>query len=691
MLSWAQQRPWQQLQQPTVVAVAAQFKTPPPEFGATVTWGWNGAITPQSISRDLDSLHARGVQAVTIEAGYDMGAAYLSTGWFELVKEAVNQAKRRNMRVWIIDEGKYPSGFAGGKFSAEKPELRMQGLATKTIKLAAGETFSQPMSARILGALAINTDDKSSQVLPIKGRKLTWKAPAGNWQVLLVLHKFRTSVTRAANNATHGKDTLNSLCDYLNPAATRQFLEFTHVQYQKYIGDEFGQTVLGFRGDEPDYGFIPWTPALPAEFRRRKGYDITPYIASFFAPQPTYEQRRAKADFWDVWSDLFRDNFFKVQADWCAAHHLEYFVHLNHEEKMMELVRSEGDFFKDMRYVQIPGVDAIWSQIWPDKVADFPKLASSAAHLFGRPRSFSESFAAYSPAPTVAQAQWVIDHQLVRGINLFELMYAGGSAATGKMGLSKYLAAPEFPALAAYLNRACYLLAQGSPATQIALYHPTPSLWLGDEEANQSTLAIAQQLLEHQRDFDFVDDYSLATGLTAGKGELKNVSGQSYRTVLIPSVSVLSKEVLARLRAFAQGGGQVIFLGKEPTLVAGSNYLKASSATALTWAVREPSGQLTPAVLAALPRADVTLDQPTPAVKYLHRRWQNADLYFFFNEGEQPVTRQLTVSGLGQAQLWDAANGTITNMAEARSGQEALTLPLQLAPHQTRFIVLTRP
>ena len=61
-------------------------------------------------------------------------------------------------------------------------------------------------------------------------------------------------------------------------------------------------------------------------------------------------------------------------------------VHIDHEDKLMDLARTEGDYFKDMRYVAIPGVDAIWNQIWYDKIADFPKIASSAAHMFGRPR-----------------------------------------------------------------------------------------------------------------------------------------------------------------------------------------------------------------------------------------------------------------------------------------------------------------
>src|ERR1035441_8063591 len=81
---------------------------------------------------------------------------------------------------------------------------------------------------------------------------------------------------------------------------------------------------------------------------------------------------------------------------------------------------AEGDFFRAMRYVQMPGIDTIGNQIWPDKISDFPKYASSAAHIFGRPRAFTESFAGYNPAPTLDQARWVLNQQLVRGINMVE-------------------------------------------------------------------------------------------------------------------------------------------------------------------------------------------------------------------------------------------------------------------------------
>ena len=686
----AAEHPWQALADPSAAEVAAHFSTPPPEYGLTVWWGWDGAITEEVINRDLDAFHAKGIRVVTIEAGYGLSASYLSPGWFETIKLAVAQAKRRGMRVWLVDEGKYPSGFAGGKFSAERPDLRMQALVVgERVEVAAGETLIRKLAPETVGALAVNQADNRSRTLVTGAGELRWTAPEGKWEVLIIQHAFRSSPTRAVNNPTRGKDDKNSLEDYLNPAATRQFLAWTHEQYQKYVGAEFGETVLGFRGDEPDYSIngIPWTPAIFTEFEQRKGYDARPYVASFFAPHPTEEQQRAKADYWDVWSDLFRDNFFRVQGDWCAANGVEYLVHLNHEDDMMKLVHSEGDFFKDMRYVEVPGIDTIWNQIWPGKVSDFPKYASSAAHVFGRPRAFTESFAAYRTPPTVDQARWVMNQQYVRGINLQEIMFVMASSG-GRTGFRGWLGDENFPAAVAYANRATYLLAQGRPAAGIAVYYPNLSLWLGDAAADAGTLALMQQLLERQRDFDFISEEAFATALTLDGGALKNLSGQSYRAVLVPPLGAISRLALDRLQAFAEAGGRVVFLGREPSLVVGKTFQQAGGPPELDWAVREPSGELTPRVIEALPPPDVVLDQPCPPVKYLHRRWQDADLYFFFNESGQPQARQAALTGVGPVQVWDANAGTIGPADNAAAGNGTVRLRLELEPYGTKFIVV---
>src|SRR3990172_7850132 len=115
-----------------------KFRNPPSEYGVTLWWGWDGPMTEEVIIRDLDDIKSRGITCVMIEAGYGMTAPYLSSGWFELVKLAVEHAKQRGMHVRLVDEGKYPSGFAGGKFSAERPDLRMRGIVVaERIKVAA--------------------------------------------------------------------------------------------------------------------------------------------------------------------------------------------------------------------------------------------------------------------------------------------------------------------------------------------------------------------------------------------------------------------------------------------------------------------------------------------------------------------------------------------------------------------------
>lgn len=679
---------WQKISFPSVRHIQSNFKQPPSYSSNSVTWGWNGPMNREVIARDLDSLHALGFRAVTIEAGYRMPADYLSDGWFRLIKIAVEEAKKREMHIWIIDEGKYPSGFAGGKFSRERPGLRMQGLVVYgRINANGGQTIAKKLSSPLVSAVAVNLADSSNRIIDIRSGEINWTVPEGNWQILLVQPQFKTAVTRAANNPTGGKDTSNSLCDYLNPVAVKQFIAFTHEQYKKYIGDEFGKTVLGFRGDEPDFAYIPWTPNMLQEFTKRKGYDIQPWLASFFLKNMTDEQKRAKADYWDVWSTLFGETFFQLQSDWCANNHLEYMVHLNHDDAMAGLVKSEGDFFKDFRSVQIPGIDVIWHQVWPGLVADFPKFASSAAHLFGRPRSLSESFAAMNPAPNIEQARWILNQQLVRGINLFECMFFM-SSAEGKGGARGYMADPLFPALMAYTNRASYLLAQGKPAAQIAVYFPTTSLWLGYNASEKSGFAIAQQLLETQHDFDFIDEYSLTTSRLSPKGTLVNKSGQEYNTVIIPSVNTLSKAACKRLQELVKKGGKVIFTGELPAIITDGSFLNAKETILFNWAsVTTVSGLTTSST--GLP-FDVKLDKPAASLKYLHRKWQDAEVYFLFNESNEPLDRSILLKGTGKLEEWNAQDGS-THRIQATSGNNAFTqLALTMKPYETKFIVIRK-
>ena len=718
------QQAWQHLQNLTAAEVAARWKRPPPEYGPEPYYGLNGNVSIPQVQRDLDTLHGFGFQAVTVQAGYNMPFAYLSPEYFAFFRKFVLEAKRRNMRVWIVDDAGYPSGFAGGKFTSEKPELRMQALeVAEKIPVSAGTVLHRKLPPGTVSAAAVDQDGAATPV-PLHGDTLDWTAPAGNWTVLLVDHQFRTSPTRSDTNSQRVKDTSRSLEDYLDPAATEQYLRFTHEQYKRAVVDEFGKTIMGFRGDEPDYSIagLPWTPKFFERFREMKGYDVEPY-AALFAQTPsrrdpgvaihlTPEQMRIKGDYYDVFSRMFAAGFFKPQGDWCAANHLEYQVHLNHEEMEMELTHSEGSFFRDMRAVEVPGIDAIWHQIWKDTISDYPRLASSAAHVYGKPRAFTESFAAYRPTPDVEMARYILNEQFVRGVNLIETMYFPATSA-GPRPPPGYMGQRGFPDLLTYVRRMSYLMAMGRPDASVALFLPSSSMWLGDDVSDTQFVSTERLLSEHQIDFDIVDEDALARDMQALKGSFETLSGNRYRTVILPAPSVLSSDALARLKVFAQGGGKVVFIGGTPRLIAGRTIRDAEPARVanFSWATVvdallpptptppanppacPPTPQVVPdqvlaAISAAVVEPAVRLDAADAALKVMKRRWKDAEVYLFFNEGNQEIEHAVTLFSKGHSlQAWDAQSGTVSPIDAASIGGH-LRVRLDLQPYETQLIVV---
>ena len=718
------QQPWQRLQNPTAAEVAAQWKAPPSEYGPEPYYGLNGPVSIPQVQRDLDTLQHLGFQAVTVQAGFNMPFTYLSPEYFAFFRNFVAEAKQRNMRVWIVDDAGYPSGFSGGKFTTEKPELRMQALeVARKIPVAGGATINEALPPETVSAAAVDQDGAAIP-LPLVGSTLEWTAPKGKWTVLIVDHEFRTSPTRSDTNTQRVKDTSQSLEDYLDPAATEQYLRFTHEQYKQNLGDEFGKTIMGFRGDEPDYSIpgLPWTPKFFERFTAIKGYDVQPY-AALFAQAPsrrdpgvavhlTPEQIRIEGDYYDVFSQMFAAGFFKPQGDWCAANHLEYQVHLNHEELEMELTRSEGSFFRDMRAVEVPGIDTIWHQIWKDTISDFPRLASSAAHVYGKPRAFTESFAAYRPAPDVEMARYILNEQFVRGVNQIETMYFPATSA-GARPPSGFMGQPGFPELMSYARRLSYLMAMGRPDATVALFLPSSSMWLGSDASDAAFVSTERLLSERQIDFDIVDEDALASDLKALKGSFETLSGNRYRTVILPAPLVISSDVLARLKTFAQGGGKVLFLGGAPKWISGRTIRDATPATAadFSWATvvdaqlartptppaqpptEPPAPQAVPkevlaAVDAAVIAPAIRLDAAGTALRVMKRRWKNADVYLFFNEGAQASGHTVILMSKGRAaEAWDPQTGTVAAVQSRRAGGN-LTVQLKLQPYETRVIVV---
>ncbi|MFN2977343.1 glycosyl hydrolase [Terriglobus aquaticus] len=726
---------WLRLTMPTASTVASEWITPPPQYGPEPYYGLAGAagtVTLDTVGHDLDTMHALGFRAVTLQWSTGTGTQYLSPEWFAFFRQVVAEAKRRDMRIWIVDDAGYPSGFAGGRFTREHPELRMQALVATRTEIRPGTSFDAPIPANLVAISAVS-DAGETQTVPVQAAHAHWAAPAtGTWTVVAVTHDFRTSPTRSDTNPSRAKDGSQSLEDYLDPAATAQYLQFTHEAYAKAVGDEFGKTILGFRGDEPDYsiGGLPWTPKFFDTFQRVKGYDVRPYLPALLArrdashgqpaatiPVATPQQQRVRADYYDVFSRMFRDGFFAPQSEWCAAHGLAYQVHLNHEELQIDLAHSEGDYFRDFAPVQIPGVDAIWHQIGRDTVSDFPRFASSAAHVYGKPLAFTESFAAWRPEPDIALARYAINEQLVRGINLFEMMYYPATqTGTDRGGPPAYMRDAGFPALALYTRRLSYVLALGHPAAHVALLQPREALWTGDHRADDLFVSMERALSEQQIDFDIVDEDAVASGMRLERGSFVSQSGNRYSAILVPRAGLLPSAAAERLRRFAADGGKLIFLGDKPAGMAARNYRDAAAfpmasfASAPVIAVDLPpvptppqfppatppapmpiSPELAKVLRSADPHPAMELAKPDAAVRLLHRTLADADVFLLFNESSTEVTNRAVLHSPGtRVERWDAETASIAALQDAKPGANGLQVSLHLAPYEAELLVVRR-
>jgi len=718
------QRPWQEITVPSTGEVAANFKAPPREYGAIAAFtSWNGADPAdvrKRIVADLDRMSANGMFIVNLSPGRrDLAhgePAYLSPGHMAQVKFTVDELAKRNMRMWIQDESDYPSGFAGGYITERYPQLGMQVIvADITVHVSPGETLDMPVPAATMAIWATETDQagavKQVVMVPVPANgQLKWltpyegttpNEPRMSWQVTIMRHAYISSPTRNFNRAdgTRAKDGTYSLIDYLDPKATDTFLSIVHETYRSAVGDQFGKTILGFFGDEPAYGSIPWTSTILDQFKAQKGYDVTPYIPLWLNRQSTPQSVRASADYSDVWSAIFQNSFFGEQANWAKKYNVEYLVHLVDEENMIGLEHGEGEYFRDERYVQVPGIDNL-SQLVPNSVhrADgtwninnnFPKLASSAAHLFGKPKSWSEE-----GGGSGVDGKYQMNFQLVRGINALEVRVAGMRVYGGEGGLGPASgpAPPDSSQTLWYANRGGYLMAIGRPAAQVGLYRPSHTVWMGGTdatEADHSTTKLGWQLFEHQVDWDYFDEQSLSSVATLSNGGFTNLSGQTYKAIVFPSMTVITRTGLDRLQAFAKAGGKVIFVGKTPSLILDKTFMDAKEKPDLSFATFiESSGDITPAVIAALPKPDVKLDAEFKRLTYTHRKFTDGDMYFFFNESTATESRMATLAGHGTAQDWDLMSGEIHPMTAATAdGTDAVHVPLTLGPYEAKVIVV---
>ncbi len=532
------------------------FRKPDSFFAPSAMWIWNDVLSEQKLREQLRDMAAVGMMgAMPLDEPKEFRPAwmptrtepeYLSPGFFDLIKATVDEGDRLGMRVWLYDEGGWPSGSVCGRLVREHPQFARRILRHDQQKLVAGATAVVPNEA-----LAAWLADGGTKRRVQPGERVE----AGTGGAVLDVY-----CAPAGGGYT----------DLLSPDAVDTFIHMTHDAYLQAVGGKFGSTVPMFFTDEPQASATPWTDGLAEDFRKTYGYDLVERIPSIFE-QRTDDDRRVRIDYYDWWSRRFADVYLGRIQQWCRTHGILSTGHLNGEDETMGAVKyGFGNLMRCMRRLDVPGVDVIWRQLWPGQAnGDFPKHASSVAHQEGLRWAMSESFAVYGSGLTPEQMKWVTDYQLVRGITHFDVVGYPYSTSDWLAGGER----PHFdaedpqhrwmPIYNAYASRLGYALSTGKSGARTALYFPIRDIWSGGQEAEAAGAAFdkaCRELLEAQCDFDLIDDDVLARDGTRIDGRALVVGEMRYETVVIPPCRWMPEASRARLSGLAQAGGHVLAL-----------------------------------------------------------------------------------------------------------------------------------
>jgi len=212
--------------------------------------------------------------------------------------------------------------------------------------------------------------------------------------------------------------------DLMNPQATATFIELAHERYRTAVGKEFGKTVLGMFTDEPRLlgcvgtPEVPWSPRLPTAYKRMHGRLLERDLPAIFKPGNHKAHRR----YIQAVSTLVTQAYYKPIRQWCEKYGLLFSGHHSGEHTYSRHGRCFGDYLQQAQQYHVPGVDAIWRQIFPGRSANYVSLASSSAWLNAKPCALTESYSVYGAGLTLQQMKWIAAYQLVRGVNHIAVM-----------------------------------------------------------------------------------------------------------------------------------------------------------------------------------------------------------------------------------------------------------------------------
>lgn len=564
---------------------------------------WQHGAEESTLREYMEKIDSCGIHAVCLEARPHPD--YVGPKWWQDVDVIMDEARHRGMRVWILDDSHFPTGYANGAVKNAPEHLKRWYLEEKALevdgplegfRLAAatdlgsrrmmGRVFQRKGETLVAVILARRQEDPNGRVWydqlqdvtdRLENGWLKMDIPQGHW-VVFTYTKLMEAVQKASDHIS-----------FLEKESCRILLDTVYEPHWERYKEDFGKTFAGFFSDEPGFynlggtGFgmvkigdqmpLPWSDQVWRLFQQRMG---GPTAIVGLYNDLNGAQAKARVTYMDIITRMYEENFSRQLGDWCEEHGVEYIGHVLEDVGLhSRLGPGTGHYFRAMAGQHMGGIDVVLNQLIPDR--DYGKngfyhysiqqLAASAAHQNPRMkgRAMCEIFGAFGWSEGLSMMKWMADHMLVGGINWF-VPHAFTEKAFPDPDCPPHFYAhgmnPQYRYMHLvfdYMNRVCHLLNGGRAAVDNAVLFPAEGEWAG---GYRDYGVIGKLCLTHQIPYELVCVDALETA-SVSQGRLQ-VGEASYRTLLVDHIDLLPDHALAQLERLYRQGACVRFVGHAP-------------------------------------------------------------------------------------------------------------------------------
>ncbi len=660
------------------------FSDPPKEYSATAFWFWYGTLEKDKLEEQITEMVDKGIYGAFMHARAYLKTPYLEQEWWDAVKICVDKSKELGLSAWLYDEYAWPSGTAGSTFEYgyQSPSRILNG---KSENMAKGLVFKRIVIASSEALYEEIEEDTNLKLLGIY-YKVDNNDDIKYMMFSTVEEVDRTILMEAIDNRREivlcYMQTFPKAVDYLNKKTIKEFINATHERYKEHFNTEFGGVIPGIFFDEiymasSEYA---WTEELPDVFNRQWGYNIMEKLPLLLEDNTAGKSLRL--DYYRVVASMYEEAFFKQIANWCKTNNLMLTGHT--EEELANHPRRQGDYFRTMRHLQIPGADCHdYRYSMPRKISiQEPKYSVSVARAYGQKRALSEALGGAGWGCSLQEYRRGIHTLAAMGINLFclhgfyyECDHQGSQADWPASFFYQNPYWKYFKIFSDEIRRISLVNSIGEPVVENVLFYPIADLqsnMVGGKlhDANRALEAsfhrVLYNMVNNQADIDFIDEDTILASDIEGGFLLSG--GRRIRNIFINEDAMMSEALKDKLHSFESKGGHILYYQWKEN----SSYIDPDDIYHKYLEMQRPDIKI--------------IGGDSDEIYTNHRIVDNTHLYFVTNSDDRPKKLEIAFRCTGRVSKWYPESGASEFIDSVEDGEYTI-ISLSLKEDEAVYIM----